>query len=110
MKLLDQATNEPIDPAGVDFGALTGAEFNRRYRIRQNPGPLNALGRVKFMFPNRHNVYLHDTPSRELFGRTERAFSSGCIRLERPMELADYLLRGDPSWPPERIRAVGEAG
>lgn len=109
MTLLDQVTNQSVDPATVDFAALTGAEFNRRYRIRQDPGPLNALGRVKFMFPNRHSVYLHDTPSRELFGRTERAFSSGCIRLERPMELADYLLRGDPSWPPERIRAVADA-
>jgi murein L,D-transpeptidase YcbB/YkuD len=106
MTLLDQATNEPVDPATVDFASLTGAQFNRRYRIRQDPGPLNALGKVKFMFPNRHNVYLHDTPSRELFARTERAFSSGCIRVQRPLELADYLLRMDPAWPPERIREV----
>ncbi len=106
MTLLDLATNRPVDPASVDFQSLTGAEFNRRYRIRQDPGPLNALGRVKFMFPNRHNVYLHDTPSRELFGRVERAFSSGCIRLERPLELAEYLLAGDPDWPSARIRSV----
>ena len=106
MTLLDQATHRAVDPATVDFDALTGAEFNRRYRLRQDPGPLNALGKVKFMFPNRHNVYLHDTPSRELFARTERAFSSGCIRVERPMELAEHLLRADPSWPSSRIREV----
>lgn len=106
MVLLDRATQHAVDPATVDFAAMSGAEFNRRYRLRQDPGPLNALGRVKFMFPNRHNVYLHDTPSPELFLRTERAFSSGCIRLERPMELADFLLRGNPEWPPERIRSV----
>ncbi len=106
MTLLDAATNQPVDPASVDWASLTGAELNRRYRIRQDPGPWNALGGVKFMFPNRHNVYLHDTPSRELFGRTSRAFSSGCIRLEHPLELADYLLSGDPAWSPARIRSV----
>ncbi len=106
MTLLDAATNQPIDPTSVDWTSLTGAQLNQRYRIRQDPGPWNALGRVKFMFPNRHNVYLHDTPSRELFGRTARAFSSGCIRLEHPLELADYLLSGDPSWGPERIKYV----
>ena len=110
MTLFDQATNEPVDPASVDWSDLTGAEFNRLYRIRQDPGPLNALGNVKFMFPNRHNVYLHDTPSRELFARTTRAFSSGCIRIEEPLELADYLLAGDPRWTPERIRSVVAQG
>ncbi len=110
MTLFDQATNEPVDPASVDWGTMTGAELNRRFRIRQDPGPLNALGDVKFIFPNRHNVYLHDTPSRELFSRTTRAFSSGCIRIEKPLELADYLLAGDPRWSPERIRAAVAAG
>ena len=109
MSLLAQGTGQPVDPASVDFGALSGAEFNRSYRIRQDPGPLNALGQVKFMFPNVHNVYLHDTPSRELFGRAERAFSSGCVRLERPLELAEYLLAGRPEWSPERIRTAAQA-
>jgi len=109
MSLLTQGTGQPVDAASVDFEALSGAEFNRQYRIRQDPGPLNALGRVKFMFPNVHNVYLHDTPSRELFGRTERAFSSGCVRLERPLELAEYLLAGRPEWSAERIRSAAEA-
>ncbi len=77
-----------------------------RYRFRQDPGPQNALGDVKFMFPNPYHVYLHDTPARELFGRTVRDFSSGCIRIDKPFELAEHLLAGDASWTPEQIRRV----
>ena len=106
MVLLDASTNQPVDVSSVDWDAMTGSGFNQRYRLRQDPGPNNALGDVKFMFPNPHNVYLHDTPSRELFARTERGFSSGCIRLERPLELAEYLLRVDPRWSEEGIRAA----
>ena len=65
------------------------------YTIRQDPGPQNALGRVKFIFPNSHFVFLHDTPSRGLFTRAERTFSSGCIRVEHPFELAELILN-DP--------------
>ncbi|MEQ9568626.1 MAG: L,D-transpeptidase family protein, partial [Longimicrobiales bacterium] len=101
----DQRTNAPVDPFGVDWSALTAPQFNQRFRLRQDPGPANALGDVKFMFPNVHNVYLHDTPSRELFARTDRSFSSGCIRVERPLELAAHLLEGLPGWDPQRIRA-----
>ncbi len=74
--------------------------------VRQKPGGKNALGRVKFLFPNRFDVYLHDTPSRSLFSRTVRGFSHGCIRIEKPVELAEYLLKDDPAWPPKRIAAV----
>jgi len=77
-------------------------------RIRQDPGPENALGRVKFMFPNRFNVYLHDTPSRELFEKTRRDFSHGCIRVARPLDLAEFVLRGDPNWTPEAVLAALE--
>lgn len=110
MTLLDQATNEPVDPATVDWAAMTGSEFNRRYRLRQDPGPSNALGSVKFMFPNRHNVYLHDTPSRELFARASRSFSSGCIRIQDPLELAEYLLADQPDWSRTRIDQTVAAG
>ncbi|HEY8492553.1 MAG TPA: L,D-transpeptidase family protein, partial [Myxococcota bacterium] len=79
-----------------------------RARLRQRPGPHNALGRVKFLFPNDHSVYLHDTPSRGLFARARRDFSHGCIRVEKPAELAAWLLRGRPDWPPERQRAAME--
>ncbi len=76
-----------VDPAAVDWSSRTPP-----YRLVQRPGPDNALGRVKFMFPNEHAVYLHDTPSRDLFERDSRAFSSGCIRVENPFELAEQLL------------------
>ncbi len=71
--------------------------------IQQQPGPDNALGRVKFLFPNRFNIYMHDTPARGDFAREKRAFSHGCIRLAEPKSLADYLLRDDPEWTPARI-------
>jgi len=93
-----------IDAKTIDWSKVTAENFN--YRFRQGPGPMNALGRVKFMFPNKFNVYLHDTPSRELFAKTERAFSSGCIRIEKPIELAEYLLRDDPQWTRDNILAV----
>lgn len=85
-----------IDPFSIDWSAA--AAGNTSFRFRQDPGPANALGRVKFMFPNRFNIYLHDTPARNLFDRSDRAFSSGCIRLERPLELAAYLLADVPGW------------
>ncbi len=80
------------------------------YRLRQAPGPENPLGQVKFMFPNEHNIYLHDTPGDSLFANAERGFSHGCIRLERPLELADYVLRGAGDWDEERIRGVVASG
>ncbi len=92
-----------VDPLSVDWSAVSARNFP--YRLRQDPGPRNALGRVKFMFPNPYHVYLHDTPSRELFAKTERAFSSGCIRLEKPIELAEYLLRDDPRWSRQKLLA-----
>lgn len=110
MTLLGQSDNQPVDPASVDWATITGAEFNRRYRLRQDPGPTNALGTVKFMFPNRHNVYLHDTPSRELFERSSRGFSSGCIRVENPLDLAEYLLADQPEWTRARIDQAVAAG
>jgi L,D-transpeptidase YcbB len=78
------------------------------YRFVQKAGPTNALGRVKFMFPNDYSVYLHDTPSRDLFTRESRAFSSGCIRVEEPLELAEQLLgRG---WGRRRIDDAIDSG
>jgi murein L,D-transpeptidase YcbB/YkuD len=91
-----------IDPGTVDWQTVTAANLNLRFR--QDPGPQNALGRIKFMFPNQFDVYLHDTPSRELFAKARRDFSSGCIRIEKPVELAEYLLRNHPDWPVEKIR------
>lgn len=90
------ADRQKIDPAAIDWPSLSRNNFP--YQLVQEPGPLNALGQVKFMFPNPYAVYLHDTPGQYLFGRQERSFSSGCIRVEKPMELAEQLLAGAPEW------------
>ena len=79
-------------------------------RIRQRPGPWNALGRLKFNMPNRYNVYLHDTPAKSLFERPFRAFSHGCIRLEKPLDLALHLLRDQPQWTSAAIEGDIAAG
>ena len=96
------ADAEEVDPDSVDWSAVSPRSFP--FRLRQDPGPRNALGGVKFMFPNEHAVYLHDTPARNLFERTSRAFSSGCIRVEEAAELTAWLLRGAPAWTPTAIR------
>ncbi|MCU0837187.1 MAG: L,D-transpeptidase family protein [Rhodospirillales bacterium] len=97
-----------VNPNSVDWNAVGGS--GSPYRLRQEPGPKNPLGRVKFMFPNDFSVYLHDTPKRELFARSQRAFSSGCIRVEKPLELAENLLEATPGWDRARIDAVIERG
>jgi len=93
-----------LDPDTIDWEDFTEETFP--FRLRQDPGPANALGRIKFMFPNKFNVYLHDTPARALFDQTVRTFSSGCIRIEQPLELAEYLLRADPGWSRPAILAA----
>lgn len=74
--------------------------------IRQNPGPKNSLGLVKFIFPNSYNIYMHDTPEQVFFSRSRRDFSHGCIRLERPADLAVWVLRDNPGWNMDRVRAA----
>ncbi|GAB4359864.1 MAG: L,D-transpeptidase family protein [Immundisolibacter sp.] len=96
-----------LDPAAIDWRRL---RRHVPYRLRQDPGPWNALGRIKFMFPNAHDVYLHDTPSRGLFAHAERSFSSGCIRVERALALADWLLQDDPQWTPAALREAIDSG
>ena len=105
MVLLDSSGRE-VSPETVDWATVS----RMPYTVRQNPGSRNALGLVKFIFPNKHAVYLHDTPSRHNFSRTNRAFSSGCIRVENPMELAALLLEGQGSWDRSRIDDVVESG
>ena len=106
MRVADAAGNA-IDAARIDWTQSRNRGFP--YQIIQSPGADNALGRMKFMFPNPHAVYLHDTPARALFEKQERAFSSGCIRLERPLELAELLL-DDAQWGAPAIRAAIETG
>jgi murein L,D-transpeptidase YcbB/YkuD len=97
---------KPVDPAGVDWKALKGFP----YIVRQPPGPDNALGLVKFMFPNPHYVFLHDTNHRELFDRSNRSFSSGCVRVRNPFDLAERLLAGQDGWDRARIDQVVASG
>lgn len=97
-----------VDPAVVDWHSLGPASFP--FRVRQAPGDKNALGRVKFMFPNVHEVYLHDTPSRDLFSKTRRDFSSGCIRVNDPLDLAAWVLKSSPNWTRSRIEEVVASG
>jgi murein L,D-transpeptidase YcbB/YkuD len=78
--------------------------------VRQKPGPANALGLVKLMFPNEYNVYLHSTPAQELFSRSRRDFSHGCIRVEKPAELTAWALRNNSGWSVERVREAMDKG
>jgi len=94
------------DPNATD-GSLISTKTYQNV-LRQQPGPTNALGRVKFMLPNAHGVYLHDTPAKELFNRTVRTFSHGCIRIEKPIDLAEYVLRGTSEWTRDAILATIE--
>jgi L,D-transpeptidase YcbB len=97
-----------VDPSTIDWSSATPRNFP--YVLRQPPGPGNALGRVKFVFPNEHTVFLHDTPSQELFGHDKRTFSSGCIRVEHALDLAAVLLQSQNGWTPERIGSVVDDG
>jgi L,D-transpeptidase YcbB len=107
LRVIDR-DGRPVDSAKVDFTRYTGATFP--FMIRQDPGPSNALGRVKIMFPNPYLVYLHDTPSQALFEREQRAFSSGCIRTERPLELVELLLASPDRWSRAMIDAAVASG
>jgi len=97
-----------LDPKTVDWRKIAGRGFP--YKLRQEPGPDNALGRYRFVFPNKFDVYLHDTPTRALFEKDTRTFSSGCIRVEDAKALADYLFAGDPNWTPEALEAAQASG
>ena len=92
---------EAVDASSVDWSQAGNDDFE--YIVRRRPGPKNDLGDVKFIFPNDNNVYLHDTPHDELFSQSKRGFSHGCVRVERPLELATYLLRDVSGWDKGRI-------
>lgn len=103
-EILPKAARDP------EYLRREGFEVLSATRLRQKPGPKNALGRIKFVFPNPFDVYLHDTSAPALFGRTGRAFSHGCIRIEKPFDLAVWLFGGDSVWTPEAIRAALDTG
>jgi murein L,D-transpeptidase YcbB/YkuD len=103
MEVLDRS-GSVVDPSSID------PERAGEYRFRQRPGGSNSLGYVKFMFPNQFNVYLHDTPADSLFARAARSFSHGCVRVEQPEELAEYVLADQPEWTAEKIQEAMHGG
>ncbi len=94
------SNGEKIKPSEINW---SDPDEVNDVRIRQCPGPGNALGKYKFLFPNSFSIYLHDTPSKHLFDKEERSFSHGCIRVDEPEKLANYLLRDDPEWSAEKV-------
>jgi len=102
------ADGSNVDPASVDWRRARASSFP--YTLRQDPGAENALGRVAIMFPNRHSVYLHDTPIRELFAKPERMLSSGCIRIENPVALAELLIDNPAEWNRDALDAAIATG
>ena len=95
-----------VDPATIDWSKIRPDRL--KYSFRQDYGPGNALGRIKFMFPNKFDIYLHDTPERHLFKKTRRTFSHGCIRIAKPIDLAVYLLKNENGW--DRKKLLAEIG
>ena len=107
MKLIDNKSGNEINPDSIDWENLEVRGFP--YQVVQQPGINNALGQVKFIFPNSHFVFLHDTPSKKLFDKNVRTFSSGCIRIEDPFTFAELLL-DDPQWNQETIQKTLDSG
>lgn len=103
MKLLN-SSGKTVDPSSIDWAKVSARSFP--YTVRQEPGENNSLGLVKFMFPNQNSVYIHDTPSRSLFEREDRALSHGCIRIQKPFDFAKILLSHDSNWTDEKIRTA----
>ena len=98
----------PIDPYSIDWANLTPKTW--KYTLRRRPGPKNDLGDVKFIFPNSNDIYLHDTPHDELFSQAKRGFSHGCVRVEEPIKLAEYLLHNKPGWDLAKIEETIAGG
>jgi murein L,D-transpeptidase YcbB/YkuD len=107
LRIYDGSGNE-VDPGSIDWGSAEPGNFP--YSLKQLPGEDNALGRVKFLFPNKYSIYLHDTPNKHLFETEKRTFSHGCIRVEHPLELAEILLSGQDGWSPAKIQETLATG
>ena len=94
----------PVDEQQIDWSSLS--RNNLPYWFVQRPSAANALGQIKFMLPNKHAIYLHDTPAKTLFGRDQRAFSHGCVRVDQPFKLAEHILSNDEAWSAETLQAT----
>lgn len=96
-----ESDKTPVSPASIAWKNYNADNFP--YIIRQKSGAKNALGKVKFIFPNEHSIYMHDTPSKSFFENTTRAQSHGCIRLAEPQKMAEWVLRNNPEWTTKKI-------
>jgi murein L,D-transpeptidase YcbB/YkuD len=105
MKLIDDLTGQEVDPLSINWSLINAT--NLHYTLVQKPGPWNALGFIKFPLQNPYSIYLHDTDSRQLFDKNERLFSSGCVRLQKPFEVAERLLES-PQWTVETLKQATE--
>lgn len=108
MRVFDDSTRKEVNSENIDWAGILANEFG--YSFRQDPGLDNSLGQVKFIFPNQHSVYLHDTPSKALFDDNVRDFSHGCIRVQDAMKLTEYLVRKQPSWDEKNIADALSSG
>lgn len=106
-KVINASGNE-VDAAGIDWDTVSASDFP--YRLRQAPGPDNALGQVKFMFPNEHAVYLHDTPHTEMFSRDQLDLSAGCVRVENAVSLSEWVLEETSGWERDSIDTAIASG
>jgi len=104
MEIVDQRAN--VISSGTVTSEMLQEVRDGKLSFRQRPGPKNSLGLIKFMFPNEYDVYMHDTPATELFSQSRRDFSHGCIRLEKPVDLAVWVLRDNPGWDIDYIRTA----
>lgn len=100
--------SDSLDPLLIDWSTVDPKSWT--YRLRQEPGATNPLGRLKFMFTNKHSVYLHDTPNKRLFDRENRKLSHGCIRVEKPIDLAKFVFSGDNDWNADRVQNMINSG
>ncbi|HEX5036102.1 MAG TPA: L,D-transpeptidase family protein [bacterium] len=108
MKAISTTDGGEVDPATIDWANVSAT--NPKMRIVQREGAGNSLGRIKFLFPNPYDVYLHDTPMKKLFARNMRALSHGCVRVENPLDLAELLMNDNPEWTREKIQKAIDSG
>ncbi len=106
IRVLNGVDGAEVDPMTVNWGSPEA----QKLKFRQDPGPQNALGLVRIDMPNKHTVYMHDTPMKELFGQSSRAFSAGCVRVEKVFDLVDWIAAYEPGWQPGRAQAIVEGG
>lgn len=108
IRVFSNVTKNEVDPTLINWGSVSSSKFN--YFLRQDPGKKNALGKIKFLFPNDCGIYLHDTSNPNLFGRSARSLSHGCVRVSQPLALADYLIVSNSNWSDAKLESAIKTG